>query len=127
MVWPAARLTDGRSLSLFFLSLAILFRSLTSSPSLSPRAPPHHPLVPPAHTQMKIFPLVNRGRKSRVEQPQKNMSLCVRGMLMIGSKYAAEEALKTAKALINGLIYLLQCLYCFRTIDVGCLLTNSKK
>lgn len=66
--------------SVSFLSLAILFRSLTSSLSFFLPSPP----LP---SQMKTFPLVNRGRKSRVEdttEPQKNMSLCGRGMFIMG-------------------------------------------
>lgn len=104
--------------SVSFLSLAILFRSLTGSLSffLFLLYPP-----PPLPSQMKTFPLVNRGRKSRVEdttESQKNMSLCGRGMLMIGCKYAVEEALKTATALNKWahltstmpLLFLLQCM-----------------
>lgn len=43
--------------------------------------------TPPPSSQMKTFPLVNRGRKSRVgdaTELQKNMSLCGCGMLVMG-------------------------------------------
>lgn len=106
--WPESQ-------SLFFLWLSCSAHSQAPSLSLSP-------LPPPLPLQMKTFPLVNRGRKSRVEdttESQKNMSLCGRGMLMTGCKYAAEEALKTATALNKWahlsstmpLLFLLQCIF----------------
>ena len=84
---------------------------------LSPPPYPH----PPFPSQIKTFPLVNRGRKSRVEDmtdSQKNISLCGHGMLIIGCKYAAEEALNTATTLNKWahlsstmpVLFLLQCL-----------------
>lgn len=99
VVWLAAKLTDGRSLSLFFFLsgyLVPLTHKLPVFLSLSLLTPPPHPPLP---SQIMPFPLVNRGRKSRVEdmsESQKNMSLCGCGMLLVGCKYAVEEAFKTA-------------------------------
>lgn len=91
--WPESQ-------SLFFLWLSCSTHSQAPSLSFSFSSTPHPP--PPFPLQIKTFPLVNRGRKSRVEdttESQKNMSLCGHGMLIIGCKYAAEEALKTATTL----------------------------
>lgn len=68
------------SQSLFFLWLSC------SVPSQAPSHPLSLPYNPPS-SQMKTFPLVNRGRKNRVgdsTELQKNMSLCARGMLIMG-------------------------------------------
>lgn len=84
VVWLAATLTDGRSLSLFSSS-GYLVPLTHKLPFLSLSPLPH--TVLPSPPQMKTFPLVNRGRNSRVEdttESQKNMSLCGRGILIMG-------------------------------------------
>lgn len=70
--WPESQ-------SLFFLWLSCSVRS--QAPSLAFSS------TPPSPSQMKTFPLVNRGRKNRAgdtTESQKNMSLCGRGMLIMG-------------------------------------------
>lgn len=78
--WP-------KSQSLFFLWLSCSAHSQAPSLSFSFSSTPPLPTHPPIPSQMKTFPLVNRGRKSRVEDAansQMNVSVCGRGMFIMG-------------------------------------------